>query len=79
MHSRVSMQLPLNKTDGPTSAPDPVQRAAIALELTRNQETKAALEVVKQIHETADERGKMIESYLDKTQSWLKDMKELIG
>ena len=69
------MKVPTNKTTA--SDPGPIARAAIALELTRNQETELALNVVKKIHQSADERGELMTSYLDETKKWVKDMKEI--
>ena len=59
--------------------PDPVQRASIALELTRNQEYERTKKVIESIHESADERGKRMLDYLDYAKQWVKDMKEIAG
>jgi len=72
------MKIPLN-SDPPISTNDPVARAAIALELTRNQEFDAATKAIKAIHETADDRGKDMIGYLDYAKEWVKDMKAIAG
>ena len=75
MPDRSSMKVPLETS----STPDPVQRAAIALELIRNQQWGATERVISAIHETSDNRGKQIHSYLEATKEWIKDMKEIAG
>ena len=74
---RVAMEIPLNSKHA--GEPDAVQRAAIMLELTRNQEREAMGKVLTEINETSKGRGEQIISYLDHAKTWVKDMKEIAG
>jgi len=71
------MQVPSSLDSEPCAGCGPVERAKIALEETRDKETKALFEVLQTIHKTADERGDRIKGYLDETKVWLTDMKEI--
>ena len=75
MTSRVSMKVPTSSS----TSPGPVERAAIALELTRNQEFDSATKAIQAIHETADDRGKQMVGYMEYAKEWIKDMKAIAG
>lgn len=78
MSDRLSMKVPLLE-QGATAMPDPVERASICLELTRNQEYERTKDAIEAIHASANDRGKQMITYLDYAKQWVKDMKEIAG
>lgn len=76
------MKVPLkSKANEPKAnekfSPDSTQRAVIALEAITTMDYKRMAEVLKAIHDTADDRGGQIKQYLDEAKNFYAEMKEL--
>ena len=84
MNSRINIEVPTQpkqaqpKADEPFS-PDAVQRAVIALEATTSEDYKRMADVLTAIHDTADDRGTRMKSYVEDAKNFYKEMKEIAG